>query len=60
MATIKLIVLAVVLIGFVFFALSIKSIFKRRKPNCDESDLGYSCGCGGGENCSSKTAANGI
>ncbi|MGE0077232.1 MAG: hypothetical protein AB7S48_05150 [Bacteroidales bacterium] len=63
MATLKLIVLSVGLIGLVFIGLSLKVMFGRTKKNScesDSSDIGYNCGCGGGNNCSTNSAKKGF
>lgn len=63
MAILKLIILSVTLVGLVFIGLSLKVILgKTKKSNCktDNSDVGYSCGCGGGSNCSTNSAKKGF
>ncbi len=60
MALLKLIGVVVLLLGLVVFGLSLKTIFKRRKGSCNDSDIGYSCGCGGGSSCSANIASKGI
>lgn len=63
MAILKLILLTVALIGLVFIGLSLKVILgKTKKTDCqtDNSDVGYSCGCGGGSNCSTNSAKKGF
>lgn len=59
MALLKLIGIVVFLLGIVIIGLSLKTIISRRKPGCDDSDIGYSCGCNG-SNCSTKAASKGI
>lgn len=60
MALLKLIGVVAFLLGIITLGFSIKTIFKRRKPGCSDSDIGYSCGCGGGANCSTNAASKGI
>lgn len=60
MALLKLIGVVAFLLGIVIIGLSLKSIIKRRKPDCSESDLGYSCGCGRGSGCSTNAAGKGF
>jgi len=60
MPILKLVLVVAVLLGFVFLGLSLKIIFKRREPGCNDSDPGYSCGCGGGSSCSTNAASKGI
>lgn len=63
MAILKLILLTVVVIAIVFLGLSLKVILgKTKKSDCksDNSDVGYSCGCGGGSNCSTNSAKKGF
>lgn len=60
MALLKLIGVVALLLGIVIIGLSLKTIIKPRKPGCNDSDIGYSCGCGGGANCSTNAASKGI
>lgn len=60
MALLKLIGVVAFLLGIVIIGLSLKTIIKPRKPGCNDSDIGYSCGCGGGTNCSTDAASKGI
>ncbi|HRX31875.1 MAG: hypothetical protein H6537_10855 [Bacteroidales bacterium] len=60
MATLKLIIFSVLLVGFVFLGLSLKTIFRKKKNSCNDSDVGYSCGCGGSASCSANTAKKGF
>lgn len=63
MAILKLVLLTAVLIGLVFVGLSLKVLLgKTKKTACqtDNSDVGYSCGCGGGSNCSTNSAKKGF
>lgn len=63
MAIIKLILLTAIIIGIVFLGLSLKVLMgKTKKSECESnsSDVGYSCGCGGGSNCSTNSAKKGF
>jgi len=63
MAILKLIILSTVLVGFVFLGLSLKVLLgKTKKTDCnaENSDVGYTCGCGEGTNCSTNGAKKGF
>ena len=63
MAIFKLILLTAIIIGIVFLGLSLKVLLgKTKKTECESnsSDVGYSCGCGGGNNCSTNKSKKGF